>query len=262
MAGNLSLGAGVTLDLAAGGMLQVGGSFTLGGTVPVTLPANPTDGLALVTLTDAEAAADEATAAKFSVPSGYYVEAKGKAYVLRKVTLPGVNPSEPGAGDEEGYSIEAEAALTAAAEEARIAEVSQVLLQTKGAAAATPTVTEVNNVLGCFEGVIAADAEAQTLTIRYEFGVADIAADDSESPWNGKWQVTAKVEGPTGAAFAEGVSVAAYEVGEDGIIAEDATPLASATIEAGTPVDTVVLKGLVLEGLGTHGVRVRVKATK
>lgn len=261
--GNLSLGAGVTLDLAAGGLQQVGGSFTLGGTVPVTLPASATDGLALVTLTGAEAAADDATAAKFSVPSGYYVEAKEKAYVLRKVTLPGVQPSEPGAGDEEGYSTEAAAALTAAAEEALIAGVSQVLLQTKGAASGSvPTVTEVNNVLGCFEGVVEANAEAQTLTIRYEFGVADIAADDSVSPWNGKWQVTAKVEGPIGAAFAEGVTVAAYEVDEDGQIPDGAAPLATETIAAGTPVSAVTLKGITLTGLGTHGVRVRVKATK
>lgn len=238
-------------------------SLTLGCSVALSVPAaSLVDGTVLFTLTGETGATEETAALLGSPAEGYLVKAEGANYVLRKVTLPGVQPSEPGAGDEEGYSTEAAAALTAAAEEARIAGVSQVLLQTKGAVAATPTVTEVNNVLGCFEGVVEADAEAQTLTIRYEFGVADIAADDSETPWNRKWQVVAKVEGPTGAAFAEGVTVAAYEVGEDGIITEDATPLATTTIEAGTPVDSVVLKGLVLEGLGTHGVRVRVKATK
>ncbi|MGN1326008.1 MAG: hypothetical protein ACI4YA_06700 [Candidatus Spyradenecus sp.] len=262
VSGDVTLGSGVGLDLSAGGGLSVGGSFTAEGTVPVTLPATPADGFALVTLTGEGALASDETAEKFaSVPSGYVVVAERAAYVLRKVmTLPGVNPSEPGAGDGQAYSPKAAVALTAAAEAVQLAEVSQVLLQTKGAAAAVPTVTEVNNVLGCFDGVVEADAEAQTLTIRYEFGVADIAADDSETPWNGNWQVVAKVEGPTGAAFAEGITVAAYEVGEDGEIPENATPLSSATVGAGT--NAVTLKGLVFEGLGTHGVRVRVKATK
>ncbi len=263
VAGDVTLGDGVGLDLSAGGALTVGGTFTANGLVPVTLGEGVKDGFALVTLT-ATAATNE-TAAQFTgVPEGYSVKAEGSAYVLRwDVSLPAVKPSEPEAGDEATYSTEASNELVAAAEAAQLSEVSQVLLQTKGAeSASAPTVTEVNNVLGCFEGVVEATAETQTLTIRYEFGVADIAADDSETPWNGKWQVTAKVEGPTGAAFAEWVTVVAYEVGEDGIIAEDAVPLAKTTIEAGTPVDSVVLRGLVLEGLGTHGVRVRVKATK
>lgn len=262
IAKDVTLGSGVGLDLSAGGRLSVRGAFTLSGSVPVKLPATPEDGFVLVELTGDGALASDETAAKFTgVPEGYVVKAEEQTYVLRKVTLPGVNPSAPGEADGQEYSTEAAEKLTAAAEEKGLAEVSKVLLQTKGAAtASTPTVTEVNNVLGCFEGVVEADAEAKTLTIRYEFGVADIAADDSETPWNGKWQVVAKVEGPTGVAFAEGVTVAAYEVGEDGEIPENATPLSSATVGAGT--NAVTLKGLVFEGLGTHGVRVRVKATK
>ena len=263
--GDVTLGtSGKTMTFALVGVAPTAKALTLKGPVKVSLPAaSLVDGTVLFTLTG-EAGATEETAALLGSPAeGYLVKAEGANYVLRKVTLPGVQPSEPGAGDEEGYSTEAAAALTAAAEEARIAGVSQVLLQTKGAASGSvPTVTEVNNVLGCFEGVVEANAEAQTLTIRYEFGVADIAADDSESPWNGKWQVTAKVEGPTGAAFAEGVTVAAYEVDEDGQIPDGAAPLATETIAAGTPVSAVTLKGITLTGLGTHGVRVRVKATR
>ena len=263
--GDVTLGtSGKTMTFALVGVAPTAKALTLKGPVKVSLPAaSLVDGTVLFTLTG-EAGATEETAALLGSPAeGYLVKAEGANYVLRKVTLPGVQPSEPGAGDEEGYSTEAAAALTAAAEEARIAGVSQVLLQTKGAASGSvPTVTEVNNVLGCFEGVVEANAEAQTLTIRYEFGVADIAADDSESPWNGKWQVTAKMEGPTGAAFAEGVTVAAYEVDEDGQIPDGAAPLATETIAAGTPVSAVTLKGITLTGLGTHGVRVRVKATR
>ena len=260
--GDVTLGtSGKTMTLSLKGTAPTAKALTLKGPVKVSLPAaSLVDGTVLFTLTG-EAGATEETAALLGSPAeGYLVKAEGANYVLRKVTLPGVQPSEPG---EEGYSTEAAAALTAAAEEARIAGVSQVLLQTKGAASASePTVTEVNNVLGCFEGVVEADSNSQTLTIRYEFGVADIAADDSETPWNGKWQVKAKVEGPEGgtAAFVEGVTVAAYEVGEDGEIPADATPLQQAVIN--TPVNAVTLRGIEFKDLGTHGIRVRVKATK
>ncbi|MGN0856549.1 MAG: hypothetical protein ACI4QJ_04015 [Candidatus Spyradenecus sp.] len=263
--GDLKIVASTTsTKLALQGATVKAKTLALGQTVALVLPeASIVDDTVLFTLTGAQASAE--TAALMTVSAeGYFVVADGANYVLRKVTLPGVNPSAPDAGDEQAYSTEAEEKLTAAAEKVRLAEVSEVLLQTKGAATASvPTVTEVNNVLGCFDGVVKADAEAKTLTIRYEFGVADIAADDSETPWNGKWQVVAKVEGPEGgsAAFVEGVTVAAYEVGEDGEIPADATPLSSTTVEAGTPVNAVTLTGIKLDGLGTHGVRVRVKAT-
>lgn len=257
--GDLSVTPSRAVQLKLSGTAPTAKSLTLEGEVELSLPkALVANGAVLFNLSG-ETATDE-TAAKFTgVPEGYVVKAEEQTYVLRKVTLPGVRPSEPGAGDEEAYSTEASNALMAAAEAERIANVSQVLLQTKGAASASePTVTEVNNVLGCFEGVVEADSNSQTLTIRYEFGVADIAADDSETPWNGKWQVKAKVEGPTGAVFVEGVTVSAYEVNDDGTLKEPA--LSSTTVSG--EVSEVTLGNITLEGLGTHGVRVKVKAEK
>ncbi|MGN0886624.1 MAG: hypothetical protein ACI4RT_06465 [Candidatus Spyradenecus sp.] len=266
--GDVTLGtSGKTMTLSLKGTAPKAKSLTLKGLVTVSLPeASIADGTVLFTLTGEGAKADTETAEKFtSVPSGYVVVAEGASYVLRKVTLPGVEPSVPGAGDEQAYSDEAAAALTAAAGEAGLQEVSTILLQTKGAASGSkPTVTEVNNALGCFAGVVEADAGEKTLTIRYEFGVADIGPDltalDEAGDWAGKWQVVAKVEGPEGAVFVDGVTVSAYEVGEDGIIAADAEPLSSTTVSGA--VNEVTLRGITLEGLGTHGVRVKVKAEK
>lgn len=265
VAGDVTLGDGVGLDLSAGGALIVGGTFTLGGTgdCTVTLPVDVPAGFAVVTLADGTA--DKAVAARMK-PSveGLKVAAVGSQYLLvptAPVTLPAVKEDGETAGS--AYGAVAEAVLQSVAYNAGLDTVRSVTLQTRGGEPVEPTITAVNHVLACFDGVVTADSEAKTLRIAYEFGLAKMRVTEVLADGSLAWEVTAKVAGASaeGVYFAEGATVAAYEVAEESIPA-DAVPLATYTIAAGERVSEVVLSGTGFGALGTHPIKVRVQVRK
>ncbi|MGN0886767.1 MAG: beta strand repeat-containing protein [Candidatus Spyradenecus sp.] len=193
----LTLQDGAKVDASAG-VLTVSGAVTIADDAVVTVvpPATPAAGDEILKCTSAATVAAKLSGA----PAGFLFGANeaDSAVVLVK---PAVSLPE---GTEGALSTAAQETLEAIAAENGLATATVSGLTNCGATQTTPLSAEaIGDVLTVFEHVCVADTTAQTITVAYDFGIAEM-----EQPGDGTLVVVAKVSSPTGnAAFADGVTV-------------------------------------------------------
>lgn len=181
---------------ASAGVLTVSGAVTIADDAVVTVipPATPAAGDEIL-----KCASAATVAAKLSgAPAGYLFGANeaDSAVVLVKpvVSLP--------EGTEGTLSTAAQEILAVVAAENGLA--TATVSGTTKAGGEALTAEAIGNALAVFgESVATADSDANTITITYDFGIAEI-----EQPGDGTLTVVAQVASSTGnAAFADGVTV-------------------------------------------------------
>lgn len=193
----LTLQDGAKVDASAG-VLTVSGAVTIADDAVVTVvpPVAPAAGDEIL-----KCASAATVAAKLSgAPAGFLfgANATDSAVVLVKPTV-----SLP-EGTEGALSTAAQETLEAIAAENGLATATVSGLTNYGATQPTALSAEaIGNVLTVFEHVCAVDTTAQSITVTYNFGIAEM-----EQPGDGTLTVVAQVASSTGnAAFADGVTV-------------------------------------------------------
>lgn len=196
----LTLNDGATVSATATEALTCSGAVTYGGALTIALP----EGTALTT--------EGVTVLKKSgiaAPTGAVTVKIGEATVpnaLIKATETALVVCKPEVAQSEGtvgtLSDDAVAAIETIAAKAGIA--SATVSGTTKAGGEALTAEAIGNALAVFgESVATADSDANTITITYDFGIAEI-----KQPGDGTLTVVAQVASSTGnAAFADGVTV-------------------------------------------------------
>ena len=193
----LTLEDGAKVDASAG-VLTVSGAVTIADDAVVTVvpPVAPVAGDEILKCDLAATVAAKLSGA----PAGFLFGANeaDSAVVLVKPTV-----SLP-EGTEGVLSTAAQESLEAIAAENGLATATVSGLTNCGATQPTPLSAEaISDVLTVFEHVCVADTTAQTITVAYDFGIAEM-----EQPGDGTLTVVAQVASSTGnAAFADGVTV-------------------------------------------------------
>ena len=244
--GAIRLCAGATLDAAAGTAVFDTVSTEDGATV--TFTALPETMAAETRLAAWESG--PADASGFSVP-GWELAAREDGLYVVGPAAPAVTLPEAVAGEAEGVTFDAvaKAALTAAAEAAGLTEVLAVTGTANGRAMTT---AEINAALSGLtgEGLVAADVDAGTLRVAYDFAVTALSLE------GGTLAVTATVSGAEGKTvlLAEGVTAALIPVTLGETIVEG-EPVAEATLAENAASVRLTLDAT---GAGTRLFKVRV----
>lgn len=201
--------------------------------------------------------------AQYSVASEYALEVHGYALVVKRkfITLTGTD----------NFATETQQALRAIVMDALPDTVTEgeyvvaVEVHTKGEVDKTPTVEEVDALLGCFVNVETVEFNNNTATVKidYEFGLADVLLDT-----NLNLIFTAMVEGPTTTAdYAAGVTFTIIDE-----VSQESWEIDAANVEASADaVGSVYLtlpdayevngkqKSILTNFIGTRKFKVRVK---
>ena len=172
------------------------------GTVSLTLPATVSDGLAVVKCTSPSEVLEGLSA---TPPAGYLLGTTDAAVVLKQPTLPSGSGSDSGALS--SGAAEALREVAAAAGLPTISAVSGTTCTGKEEATALDAAT-LSSALEVFSGIATADEANSTISVVYDFGIAEMNQTGSNI------EVVAKVQkpavgndAPEAAAFAEGVTV-------------------------------------------------------
>ena len=209
----LHLAEGVSLDVSeatAEACLSLNGTLTAAGAIAVTLPQDVTSTRRLLAWASVpEGVTFEAAEATPPAPTARLV-AKADGLYYEFLTL-----AEGAQATFEGLSETAQRQLAAAAFTAGAASVAEI----SGTTAKRPlTTAEIDAALLCFGGVLTTTVSesAATLTVTYDFGIADMAYDREA----GVLTVTAKVQGTEGAQTATFVAGSTVELlAEDEVVA-------------------------------------------
>lgn len=219
--GAIRLCAGATLDAATGTAVFDTVSTEAGAAVTFTaLPETMAAETRLATW-----ASGPANASGFSVP-GWELAAREDGLYVVGPAAPAVTLPEAVAGEADGVTFDAiaKATLSAAAEAAGLTEVLAVTGTANGRAMTT---AEINAALSGLtgEGLVAADVDAGTLRVAYDFAVTALSLE------GGTLAVTATVSGAEGKTvlLAEGVTAALIPVTLGETIVEG-EPVAEATL--------------------------------
>lgn len=218
----LHLAEGASLDVSeatAEACLTLNGTLTAAGTIAVTLPQDVTSTRRLLAWASApEGVTFEAAEATPTAPTARLVAKADGLYYEFLILAEGAQATF------EGLSEAAQRQLAAAAFTAGAASVAEI----SGTTAKRPlTTAEIDAALLCFGGVLTATVSesAATLTVTYDFGIADMAYDREA----GVLTVTAKVQGAEGAQTVTFVAGSTVE-----LLAEDEVVATVAIDETGT----------------------------
>lgn len=204
----LSIAAGATVLATADGDLRLPNGYakTGDGTIAVALPEG--DALARgecrTVLTVGEG--KSLTLSDFSAPKGLTLTVDGSTLLIANwVTLPTVEGSE-------AYSPAAASALSAATPEG-VSAITSVTVKTKGGTESSTAVADVNAALECFTGIVSVTNGGEA-TVAYDFGVANLSITTADAL--ATLRITFKVQGTSGADFAEGIVFAVTDATPEG----------------------------------------------
>lgn len=193
---SVSIAAGATVIVGEGTLCLPNGYAKTGdGAIAVALPKG--DALARgecrTVLTVGEG--KSLTLSDFSAPEGLTLTVDGSSLLLANwVTLPAV-------GEGEAYSPAAASALSAATPEG-VSAITSVTVKTKGGTESSTDVADVNAALECFTGIVSVTNGGEA-TVAYDFGVANLSITTAGA--RATLRITFKVQGTSGADFAEGI---------------------------------------------------------
>lgn len=210
--GAVSLKAGASLD-ASQGCLTLG-TLTAEAPVPVKLPEAMQGREVRLCAWAAEAAPGEGVT--FTAErAGWRLEKRADG-LYAVATAPAIPDRVADETEGEPLTVDAKAFLSAAAQRLGMETVARVTGRSGGKAL---TSAQLNAALRCFTGDGLYAAEGDTLTVAYDFGVADVSVKD------GSVRATLRVQGAKGirVAFAEGVTLRLRETDEAGTLLKEET---------------------------------------